>query len=153
MTSAALGVRKRCFISWGDRLWDFFFFFLLVFSLASQRHKGKGLPARLSLNLLILRSTLTTWEMTHFRCIVAFHRAIVTEHLGVEEWNIGGIKVGRKWILWRGPMFPSLLESVAPIFYDIVSHTVGWDWFAVRKWVSTGWKNHWLCSLFEPKAE
>ena len=52
--------------------------------------------------------------MTHFRCVAAFHRAIVTEHLGAEEWNIGGIKVGRKWILWRGPMFPSLLESVAP---------------------------------------
>lgn len=67
--------------------------------------------------------------MTHFRCIVAFHMAvIITKCLGVEEGNIRGIKVGRKQILWRGPMFPSLLESVAPIFYDTVSHTAGWEW-------------------------
>lgn len=50
--------------------------------------------------------------MTHFRRIVAFHGAIVTEHLRVEEWNIRGIKVGRKSIFWGVPRSLSLLENV-----------------------------------------
>lgn len=51
--------------------------------------------------------------MTRFRRRRAeLHMAIVTEHLGAEERDIGGIRAGRKWILWWGPTFLSRLEPL-----------------------------------------
>lgn len=52
---------------------------LMVLSLASLRHKGKGLPAKMVHVSAKIWSALTSWEMTHFRCLVAFYRVIIDE--------------------------------------------------------------------------